>query len=161
LNLPFPAANFDLVWSLESGEHMPDKHQFLQEMHRVLKPQGIMILATWCHRPIESPDTPLTAEEQRHLKAIYHAYHLPYVISLSEYGDLARECGFQDLRMADWSKAVAPFWTVVMESALTLEGVLGLFRSGWQTIQGALAIVLMRQGYDQQLIRYGVLIARK
>ena len=25
LELPFPNASFDIVWSLESGEHMPDK----------------------------------------------------------------------------------------------------------------------------------------
>lgn len=25
LNQPFPDGQFDLVWSMESGEHMPDK----------------------------------------------------------------------------------------------------------------------------------------
>lgn len=25
LNQPFPDGKFDLVWSMESGEHMPDK----------------------------------------------------------------------------------------------------------------------------------------
>ncbi|HAT14264.1 MAG TPA: SAM-dependent methyltransferase, partial [Microcoleaceae bacterium UBA11344] len=35
LNMPFPDESFDLVWSLESGEHMPDKIKFLQECYRV------------------------------------------------------------------------------------------------------------------------------
>ncbi|MFO0291200.1 MAG: methyltransferase domain-containing protein, partial [bacterium] len=34
LKTPFPENNFDLVWSLESGEHMPDKRQFLRECYR-------------------------------------------------------------------------------------------------------------------------------
>ena len=29
---------FDLVWACESGEHMPDKEKYVQEMSRVLKP---------------------------------------------------------------------------------------------------------------------------
>lgn len=27
LNQPFPDGQFDLVWSMESGEHMPDKEK--------------------------------------------------------------------------------------------------------------------------------------
>ena len=29
LNQPFPDGKFDLVWSMESGEHMPDKLKVL------------------------------------------------------------------------------------------------------------------------------------
>ena len=38
--MPFRDGEFDLVWTLESGEHMPNKRQFLQECTRVLKPGG-------------------------------------------------------------------------------------------------------------------------
>ncbi|PLZ49924.1 methyltransferase domain-containing protein, partial [Fischerella thermalis] len=31
LEMPFADNSFDLVWSLESGEHMPDKTKFMQE----------------------------------------------------------------------------------------------------------------------------------
>jgi tocopherol O-methyltransferase len=54
LEMPFPDNQFDLVWSLESGEHMPDKTQFLAECYRVLRPGGKLILATWCHRSTDS-----------------------------------------------------------------------------------------------------------
>ena len=40
LEMPFADDTFDLVWSLESGEHMPDKAKFLSECYRVLKPGG-------------------------------------------------------------------------------------------------------------------------
>ena len=33
-----------------SGEHMPDKGRYVQEMARVLKPGGRLVIATWCQR---------------------------------------------------------------------------------------------------------------
>ena len=40
LDQPFPSGSFDLVWSLESGEHMPDKARFVGELVRVAAPGG-------------------------------------------------------------------------------------------------------------------------
>jgi len=161
LEMPFADQSFDLVWSLESGEHMPDKQKFLQACYRVLKPGGKFIFVTWCHRPIALPHPPLTAEEQKLLEKIYQVYCLPYVISLPEYEAIAQEQGFQILRTADWSTAVAPFWDVVIDSAITPAAILGLLGSGWTTIQAALSLGLMQQGYRQGLIRFGLLCATR
>lgn len=38
LHMDFPDDSFDLVWACESGEHMPDKKAYIEEMTRVLKP---------------------------------------------------------------------------------------------------------------------------
>lgn len=38
LDMKYPDNSFDLVWACESGEHMPDKEKYVQEMARVLKP---------------------------------------------------------------------------------------------------------------------------
>ena len=38
LEMEFEDDTFDLVWACESGEHMPDKAKYVQEMTRVLKP---------------------------------------------------------------------------------------------------------------------------
>lgn len=159
LAMPFADNSFDLVWSLESGEHMADKGQFLQECYRVLRPRGRLIVATWCHR---DPQPPLTPQEKNHLAEIYHLYHLPYVISLSEYQHLAQETlALQDLRTADWSKAVAPFWQDVVKSALSPQVVWGIVTAGWKTVEGAMAIPLMMEGYRTGLIRYGLLTGTK
>jgi tocopherol O-methyltransferase len=157
--MPFPDDSFDLIWSLESGEHMPNKHQFLQECYRVLKPGGKLILVTWCHRPID--DSPLTAEELNLLAEIYRVYCLPYVISLPEYEAIAHKLPLQNVRTADWSTAVAPFWNIVIDSALTPQAIFGLLTSGWSTIQGALSLGLMRDGYECGLIRFGLLCGNK
>jgi len=159
LKMPFSSNTFDLVWSLESGEHMPDKMQFLQECYRVLQPGGQLILATWCHRPIDSK--PLTKDEKKHLEKIYQVYCLPYVISLDEYQDIARKCGFKEVYSDDWSTAVAPFWDMVIDSAIKPQALVGLIKAGWQTINAALSLRLMSRGYRRGLIRFGLISAYK
>ena len=161
LEMPFPDNQFDLVWSLESGEHMPDKTQFLAECYRVLRPGGKLILATWCHRSTDSVAGALTKDEKRHLAEIYRVYCLPHVISLPDYEAIAVKCGFKDLRADDWSNSVAPFWDVVIDSAIKPEAILGLFQSGWRTIEAALSLRLMSRGYSRGLVKFGVLTATK
>jgi tocopherol O-methyltransferase len=160
MQMPFTDDSFDLVWSLESGEHMPDKVKFLQECYRVLKPGGKLILATWCHRPTNAVTT-LTSDEEKHLQDIYRVYCLPYVVSLPDYTKIARDCGFTDLQVDDWSTAVAPFWDVVIDSAITPQAVIGLFKAGWKTIEAALSLKLMSRGYERGLIRFGLIAATK
>ncbi|MCF2971684.1 methyltransferase domain-containing protein [Synechococcus sp. Nb3U1] len=152
LQMPFETGSFDLVWSLESGEHMPDKHQFLAECWRVLRPGGQLLLVTWCHR-----EGSLSPQDRQHLQKIYDVYCLPYVISLSEYVHLAQQVGFEQIYQADWSEQVAPFWDEVIASALDWRWIPGLLRSGWGTIRGALGLGLMRRGYASGLVRFGLL----
>ncbi|MEC4806625.1 MAG: methyltransferase domain-containing protein [Jaaginema sp. PMC 1079.18] len=161
LEMPFEDDSFDLVWSLESGEHMPEKPKFIGECYRVLKPGGKLILATWCHRPTNSVAGELTTAERRHLEEIYRVYCLPYVLSLPEYEAIARECGLQEIRSADWSQAVAPFWDIVIDSALTPQAVIGLFQAGWTTVEAALSLSLMSRGYASGLVRFGLLCGTK
>jgi tocopherol O-methyltransferase len=160
LSMPFADNSFDLVWSLESGEHMPDKAQFLAECYRVLQPGGKLILATWCHRETSLLGN-LTTREIEHLKEIYRVYCLPYVVALSEYKTIANQCGFKEVKTDDWSTAVAPFWDVVIDSALNWEAVTELWKAGWKTVESALSLGLMREGYNQGLICYGLLYGIK
>lgn len=161
LSTPFPDNAFDFIWSMESGEHMPDKQAFLQECHRLLKPGGTFLMATWCHRAIHNLAGPLTDSEQLHLDRLYQLYHLPYVISLPEYGEIAENIGFTDLALADWSQQVEFFWQDVVRSALDPEVIASILQSGSETIQGAGAIALMTTGYSRGLIRYGLLRGSK
>ncbi|MGF1459317.1 MAG: methyltransferase domain-containing protein [Leptolyngbyaceae cyanobacterium] len=161
LNTPFGDGEFDFIWSMESGEHYPDKAQFFRESYRLLKPGGRLLMATWCHRPTQSLAGDLTESEQLHLSWLYQVYHLPYVLSVPDYAHLAQQAGLQQIRTADWSEAVAPFWDQVIASALQWEAITGLVQAGWPAIQGALALGLMRWGFQRGLIRYGIIAATK
>ena len=161
LSTPFPDSTFDFIWSMESGEHMPDKQAFLKECYRLLKPGGTFLMATWCHRTIHNLAGPLTDSEQLHLDWLYQLYHLPYVISLPEYGEIAESIGFTDITMADWSPQVEFFWQDVIKSALDPEVMIGILQAGSETIRGTAAIALMTTGYRRGLIRYGLLRGSK
>jgi len=44
--LPFPDATFDAITSFETLEHLETRTEFLAELRRVLKPQGLCIIST-------------------------------------------------------------------------------------------------------------------
>ncbi|CAK9869098.1 unnamed protein product [Sphagnum jensenii] len=161
LKQPFEDGSFDLVWSMESGEHMPDKQQFVGELARVAAPGGRIIIVTWCHRDLELGETCLKPKEQALLDKICDAYYLPAWCSPSDYMELLKTLELKDIKYADWSKNVTPFWPAVMASALSFRGLIKLATSGWTTIWGALAMRLMVQGYQMGLVKFAIITAQK
>jgi len=149
---------FDLIWSLESAEHINDKRRMLEIFHDRLQVGGKLLMVTWCHR-----DTPpaLTKREERTLSSIRKLYHLPPMISVKEYQELAADVGFINVQTTDWSTAVRPFWDAVIRSAFTWQSVTGLLRSGWSTIKGAYAMRYMQEGFRRGVLKYGVIQGQK
>ena len=72
LEMDFPDNSFDVVWACESGEHMPDKKKYIEEMMRVLKPGGKFVMATWCQR--DDRTVPFTDKDERDLKFLYEEW---------------------------------------------------------------------------------------
>jgi tocopherol O-methyltransferase len=161
LDMPFPDNSFDLVWSLESGEHMPDKQQFVNELFRVAQPGGRIIIVTWCHRDLKENETELTPSELRLLRRINRAYYLPQWCSVQDYVDLLTEKGAVDIKREDWSYIIAPFWKAVIRSSLNFKAIWGLLRAGFSTQRGAYAMFLMLFGFNKGLIKFGLLTCTK
>lgn len=161
MNMPFEESSFDLVWSLESGEHMPDKAKFINELMRVAAPGGRIILVTWCHRDLQPGETSLTKKEERILKKINRAYYLPKWCSVDDYVTLLEKEGAVDIRREDWSYIIAPFWKAVIQSSLNVKSVWGLLRSGFSTMRGAYAMLLMLRGFDSGVIKFGLITCTK
>ncbi|KAE8729547.1 Intracellular protein transport protein USO1 isoform 1 [Hibiscus syriacus] len=97
LNQPFSDGQFDLVWSMESGEHMPDKAMFVNELVRVAAPGGTIIIVTWCHRDLGPSEESLQPWEKNLLKRICDAYYLPEWCSVSDYVKLLQSLSFQTI----------------------------------------------------------------
>jgi MPBQ/MSBQ methyltransferase len=72
LEMEFPDNSFDIVWACESGEHMPDKEAYINEMMRVLKPGGKFVMATWCQR--DDREVPFSAKDKRDLRFLYEEW---------------------------------------------------------------------------------------
>ncbi|XP_020528915.1 probable tocopherol O-methyltransferase, chloroplastic [Amborella trichopoda] len=161
LQQPFADGQFNLVWSMESGEHMPDKKKFVSELVRVAAPGATIIIVTWCHRDLSPYEESLRPEEIYLLNRICDAYYLPAWCSMADYVNLAQSFSLQDIKAADWSENVAPFWPAVIRSALTFKGLMSLFKAGWKTFKGALAMPLMVEGYNKKLIKFAIITCRK
>ena len=160
LDQPFDDNSFDLVWSLESGEHMPDKEKFVNELFRVAAPGGRIIIVTWVHRDLE-PGTSLTKKEEKVLRKINRAYYLPRWCSTDDYIKLLEKNGAKNIKRDDWSYVIAPFWKAVIRSSLNLKSIFGLLRSGFSTQRGAYAMFLMLRGFNMGLIKFGMITCTK
>jgi tocopherol O-methyltransferase len=152
------------------GEHMPDKAVWLSECHRVLRPGGRLLIATWVHRATTEPscdhreNRQLALSERALLDKICRYYALPAWVELADYQAAASALRFSSICTADWSAAVAPFWPAVWRSALTLRGVRGLIgslRRGMSVLRGARAVRLMVRGFKQGTIRLGLITCKK
>lgn len=94
------------------------------------------------------------------MKLINSIYFLPPWVSVDDYVKLANEAGLQNVRRADWTENVTPFWPAVLKSSLKWRSIKALAKS--RTVRrGALAILYMIAGYAIGLIRFGAVAAEK
>nr|XP_043632192.1 probable tocopherol O-methyltransferase, chloroplastic [Erigeron canadensis] len=161
LNQPFPNGKFDLVWSMESGEHMPDKLKFVSELVRVAAPGATIIIVTWCHRDLLPTEKSLRPEEEKILNKICSGFYLPAWCSTADYVKLLESLSLQDIKSADWSANVAPFWPAVIKTALSWKGFTSLLCSGWKTIKGAMVMPLMIEGFKKDIIKFSIITCKK
>uniref|UniRef100_A0A251U3K2 Putative SAM-dependent methyltransferase gamma-tocopherol (GTMT)-type n=1 Tax=Helianthus annuus TaxID=4232 RepID=A0A251U3K2_HELAN len=161
LNQPFPDGKFDLVWSMESGEHMPDKLKFVSELTRVAAPGATIIIVTWCHRDLNPGEKSLRPEEEKILNKICSSFYLPAWCSTADYVKLLESLSLQDIKSADWSGNVAPFWPAVIKTALSWKGITSLLRSGWKSIRGAMVMPLMIEGFKKDVIKFSIITCKK
>ena len=158
MEMPFADETFDLVWSLESGEHMPDKEAFVRELLRVCKENGTIVIVAWCHR---ENSTALEDREVRVLRKLSRAYCIPEWSPPSAYARALEEAHATDVRVDDWTRHVLPFWKAVIRSSMRPRALAGLVRSGLFTVVGALAMPLMVRGQKRGLITFALVMAKK
>lgn len=158
LSMPFGDHSCDLAWSMESGEHMPDKVKFVQELKRVVSPGGRVIIVTWCQR--ENDNEALSDREQGLLHKICDAYYLPEWVSASEYVTIATQLGLEDVRCDDWTDHVKPFWGGVIRSCLQPRNLWRVLSGGRMTIKAALASLWMKKGITSGVVRFVIVTAK-
>lgn len=159
LKLPFKQDEFDIVWALESGEHMPNKARFVSEALRVLKKKGKIMIATWCTKD----KSKISYWEQRSLDIIYDEWALPFFISISEYKAIFSKFDISSLKTSDWSVPVKKTWSLAIWDGFY--GIGWLFLRGpvvfYRTLKDVFAIYHMIKGFNNGYVIYGVFAAQK
>jgi len=160
LAMKFPDNSFDLVWGCESGEHMPDKEKYIQEMARVLKPGGRMVVATWCQR--ETPPE-FDAQERKTLDYLYGEWTHPYFISIEEYERIMHRTGkLEQVVTDDWAKETIPAWRhSIWVGVWDPWPVVVRPRLWWKVIRDAWCLEVMHRAFDKGLMEYGMFTAQK
>lgn len=159
LSTGFPDNHFDVVWSMESGEHMENKQKFIKECTRVLKPGGRLVMLVWCLRETSPP---LRLAERFAIRRIMEEYCLPRVAPASEYDTEMVRSGLRGVKVSDWTKRAAPFWWEVAQSVVfNPKGWAVLWQNGWPLLRSALAMRHVIAGIREGVFRLMALSAKK
>lgn len=68
--IPFTAGSFDLVYSKGVLNHVKEKVSLFKQIHNVLKPEGLFVIADWIHPETAKPTTgPLVNETKKTYQA--------------------------------------------------------------------------------------------
>jgi MPBQ/MSBQ methyltransferase len=100
-NLPFGNQSIDRVHCLEAAFHF-DRTRFLQEVHRILKPSGRVVIVDFMwkdasgRKVLETPDGKLCQE----------IWQFQDFWTIDEYQTAATQQGFRQVKLLDWSKPV-------------------------------------------------------
>jgi MPBQ/MSBQ methyltransferase len=158
LDLPFPDASFDVVWSIEAGPHMPDKARYAQEMLRVLKPGGILVVADWNQR--DDRQKPLNFWERLVMRQLLDQWSHPSFSSIEGFAEQLEATGLVAGRVetADWTQETLPSWLdsiwqgVVRPEGFLRFGLVGLVKS----LREVPTFLLMRLAFGTGLCRFGM-----
>jgi len=162
LKMTYPDNSFDFVWACESGEHMPDKEKYVQEMTRVLKPGGRIVIATWCQRDLPAGEE-FTPKERQTLDYLYGEWTHPYFISKEEYGRIMQKTGKLDtVEVADWAEETLPAWRQsIWVGVWDPWPVVRRPHLWWKVVRDAWCLEVMHRAFTNGLMRYGMMTASK
>lgn len=162
LEMDYPDDSFDLVWACESGEHMPDKKAYVEEMTRVLKPGGTLVIATWCQR--DDTDAPLTEEDKNRLQFLYDEWAHPFFISKEAYGKLCHETGkLGDVTVSDWTTPTINSWRHSIWVGVWDPWIV-VFKGpkAWYSVMREIVTLeRMHRAFADGLMEYGMIKAKK
>jgi MPBQ/MSBQ methyltransferase len=158
LDLSFANGSFDVVWSVEAGPHMPDKDRFAEELLRVLKPGGILVVADWNQR--DDRQVPLNGWERPVMKQLLDQWSHPAFASIEGFAESLAATGWVEgtVTTADWTQETLPSWLdsiwqgIVRPRGLVKFGVSGFVKS----LREVPTLVLMRLAFGTGLCRFGM-----
>lgn len=161
LEMEFEDNSFDVVWACESGEHMPDKEAYINEMMRVLKPGGKYVMATWCQR--DDREVPFDDKDERDLRFLYEEWTHPYFISIEKYAELIDATGVMNkVTTEDWNKNTIASWRhSVWVGVYDPRGFIFKPHKYLKCARDGYCLERMHRAFDRGLMQYGMFAATK
>lgn len=153
-----PDRSFDAVLAVESTEHLSDRPRFFEEAHRILVPGGRLVACSWWAAP------GARGWQVRHLlEPICREGRLTGLGTAGEYRAWARDAGFREVEVEDWTDATRRTWDVclgrLLRRLLTREAWRYLLDADNRHRAFALAPFRIWTAYRTGALRYGALTA--
>ena len=156
--LSFPDASFDVVWCIEAGPHMPDKAVFAKELLRVLKPNGVLVVADWNQR--DDRQVPLNFIERVIMRQLLDQWSHPQFASIEGFAEELAATGFAagEVITADWTKETLPSWLdSIWQGIIRPDGLVKFGFSGFiKSLREVPTLILMRIAFGTGICRFGM-----
>lgn len=163
MSLAFADSSFDVVWSIEAGPHMPDKAKFAQELMRVLKPGGVLVVADWNQR--DDRQIPLNFWEKPVMQQLLDQWSHPAFSSIEGFAEQLAATGLVagPVITADWTEPTLPSWLdSIWQGVARPRGLISFGFSGFlKSLREVPTILLMRLAFGTGLCRFGMFCARR
>jgi tocopherol O-methyltransferase len=144
----FPAASFDLVWTMESSEHFAAKSQYFVKVARTLRPGGKLLLAAWTG----SMDSPRVSEVAR-------AFLCPELWTTQQYQSAIESAGMKIRCCQDLTDKVVRTWEICQQRARSAAPIVKLLPQAARDFVAGIDIIL--DAYRSGDLTYTLLIAEK
>jgi tocopherol O-methyltransferase len=142
----FPAAAFDLVWTMESSEHFADKGRYCISVARTLRPGGQLLVAAWTG----SMDRPRVREVGR-------AFLCPELWTAEQYQSAIESTGMKVRHREDLTGKIVSTWEICQERARSARMAVKLLpRAAREFVEG---IDIILDAYRSGDLTYTVIAA--
>ena len=158
LDLQLADQEFDAVWTVEAGPHMPDKQRFADELLRVLRPGGCLAVADWNRR--DPVDGAMNRQERWVMRQLLHQWAHPEFASIRGFTANLEASPHRRgaISTGDWSVATLPSWIdSIVEGIRRPRAVLGLGpKAVLQGLRETPTLLLMHWAFATGLMQFGV-----
>ena len=158
LDLELNDGEFDAVWSVEAGPHMPDKQRYADELLRMIRPGGMLAIADWNRR--DPLDGPLNRQERWVMHQLLTQWAHPEFASIRGLQHNLETSVYSKgpIAVANWNQQTLPSWNdSILEGLKRPAAVLRLGPSAIvQGLRETPTLLLMRWAFARGMMQFGV-----